>query len=120
MAEYSYAEAAKRAGVEPSYIDRLMELGIITPDVSDQLSKGDVRRAQMAQTLETAGIALDDLAASIRDGHLSLAFMDAPTSERFATLSDETFEGLRERTGLPLDLLMLIREAAGCGHAEPR
>jgi class 3 adenylate cyclase len=39
--------------------------------------------------------------------------MDAPTYERFAALSDETFEGLSKRTGLPLDLLMLIREAAG-------
>jgi class 3 adenylate cyclase len=73
----------------------------------------------MAQTLETAGIALEDLAAGIRDGHLSLDFMDAPTYERFATLSDETFEGLSERTGLPLDLLMLIREAAGAAMPYP-
>jgi adenylate cyclase len=39
--------------------------------------------------------------------------MDAPSYERFATLSDETFEGLSRRTGLPLNLLMLIREATG-------
>ena len=67
----------------------------------------------MAQTLEDAGIAPEALAASIRDGSQSLGFMDAPTYERFATLSDETFEGLSDRTDLPLELLMLIREAAG-------
>jgi hypothetical protein len=54
MAEYSRPEAAKRAGVEPAYLDRLIELGIIAPGAGDRLSKGDVRRAQMARTLETA------------------------------------------------------------------
>ena len=45
--------------------------------------------------------------------------MDAPAYDRFATLSDETFEGLSERTGLPLDLLMLIREATGGAMPRP-
>jgi hypothetical protein len=31
MAEYSRPEAALRAGVEPTYLDRLIELGIIEP-----------------------------------------------------------------------------------------
>jgi adenylate cyclase len=119
MAEYSRAEAAQRAGLEPAYIDRLIELSIIVPDADDLLTKGDVRRAQMAQTLEDAGSALEGLAAGIGQGHLSLAFMDAPTYERFATLSDETFMGLSERTGLPLNLLMLIREATGGAMPNP-
>ena len=119
MAEYSRAEAANRAGVDPGYVDRLIELGIIAPDASDQLTKGDVRRAQMTQTLEKAGITLAGVAAGIRDGSLSLAFMDAPAYDRFATFSNETFEGVSERTGLPLDLLMLIREATGAGVPDP-
>ena len=113
MAEYSRAEAANRSGVDLGYIDRLIELGVLSPDGTDRLTRGDVRRVQMAQTLENAGIALDSLAASIKGGHGDLGFMDAPTYERFATLSDETFEGLSRRTGLPLNLLMLIREATG-------
>ena len=119
MAEYSRADAANRSGVDPGYLDRLIELGIISPDSTDRLTKGDVRRAQMAQTLENAGIALESLAASIERGHGDLAFMDAPTYERFATLSDETFEGLSRRTGLPLNLLMLIREATGGATPAP-
>jgi adenylate cyclase len=119
MAAYSTTEAANRAGVDPGYVDRLIELGILRPDASGQLTKGDVRRAQMAQTLERAGMTLEGLAAGVGDGSLSLAFMDAPTYDRFVTLSDETFAGLSERTGLPLDLLVLIREATGAGVPRP-
>lgn len=119
MAEYSRQEAAARAGLDRSYIDRLIALAIIAPSASDQLTTGDVRRAQMAQTLEKAGIALESLAAGIKDGSLSLAFMDAPSYERFATLSDETFEAVSTRTGLPLNLLMLIREATGGAVPNP-
>ena len=113
MATYSRAEAAKRSGLDPGYIDRLIELGIITPGAGDELTKGDLRRALMAQTLENAGIELERLGAGIRDGHLTLGFLDSPTFERFATLGDETFQGLSERTGLPLHLLVAIRQATG-------
>ena len=101
-----------RSGVDLGRIDRLIEMGIISPDSTDRLTKGDVPLlAQMVQTLENAGIALESLAAGIQGGRGDLGFMDAPTTRRFATLSDETFEGLSRRTGLPLNLLMLIREA---------
>jgi hypothetical protein len=113
VAKYSRADAANRSGVDLGYIDHLIELGVLSPDSTDRLTKGDVRRAQMAQTMENAGIALESLAASIKRGHADLRFMDAPTYERFATLSDETFDGLSRRTSLPLNLLMLIREATG-------
>ena len=53
------------------------------------------------------------------EGSPALGFMDAPAYERFATLSDETFELLSERTGLPVDLVMLIREAAGGAMPSP-
>jgi class 3 adenylate cyclase len=119
MTDYSRAEAAVRAGVERTYLDRLIELGIITPGPADQLTKGDIRRAQMAQTLENAGIVPESLAAGIRSGHLTLDFMDSPAYERFATLSEETFESLSERSGLPLNLLMLIREATGGAVPNP-
>jgi adenylate cyclase len=119
MAGYSRAEAANRAGLDPGYIDRLIELGLITPDSHDQLTTGDVRRAQMAQTLDRSGIGLDGLAAGFRDGHLSLSSMDAPTYDRFATFSDETFGEMSGRTSLPLHLLMLIREATGGAMPNP-
>ena len=37
----------------------------------------------------------------------------APVFERFSALSDVTFARFAERTGVPIELLMLIREATG-------
>jgi adenylate cyclase len=117
--DYSRAEAATRSGVDLAYLDRLIELGIISPNARGLLTKGDVRRAQMAQTLEGAGITLESLAAGIKTGHGDLRFMDAPPYERFAALGDEKFDELSQRTGLPLNLLMLIREATGGAMPNP-
>jgi adenylate cyclase len=114
---YSRAEAAVRAGVDQAYVDRLIELGIIGS--AHGLTRGDVRRVQMAQTLETAGMSLEGLAKGIESGLISLDFMDAPTYDRFANLADETFQQLSDRTGLPLDLLLLIREATGGAVPRP-
>jgi adenylate cyclase len=119
MGEFSRAEAAIRAGVDPRYVETLIDLGIITTDASDQLTKGDVLRAQMAQTMETGGVPLESLAAILADGRASLGFLDAPTYQHFPLLSDETFIALSIRTGLPVDLLMLIREATGGAVPDP-
>jgi len=32
MTDYSTDEAAMRAGVEPAYVDRLVELGVVAPN----------------------------------------------------------------------------------------
>ena len=113
MGEFSRAEAADRAGLEAAYLDHLIGLGLITPDSDDRLVKTDVRKAQMLRTLADAGIQPEHVAEGLRSAGLSLAFLESPVYERFATLGDETFRELSERTGLPLELLMLIREAAG-------
>ncbi|HET8776126.1 MAG TPA: hypothetical protein VFN76_00565, partial [Candidatus Limnocylindria bacterium] len=101
MNDLTRAQAADKAGVEPAYLDRLIELRIIQPDADDRLTRGDVRRAKMAETLEHAGIGLEALSAGMKSGRLSLAFMDTPSYQRFATLSDETFAQVSERTGVP-------------------
>lgn len=113
MGKLTRAQAAHKAGVDEPYVDRLVEMGIIQPDDQDALTRGDVRRAQMAKTLEGAGIGLQAVAAGIRSGQLSLGFMDTPAYQRFATLSDETFRQVSERTGVPAELLLVIREATG-------
>ena len=119
MGDYARDEAARRAGVERAYLDRLVQLDIITPVATDWLTAGDLRRVQLAQTLETAGIPLETQAGALKRGLGSLAFMDSPVYERFAALADETFEDLSRRTGVPLNLLMLIREMAGGAVPDP-
>jgi adenylate cyclase len=119
MTTYARDEAAHRCGCDRAYLDRLIELGILVPDADDRLSIGDLRRAQMSRTLEGAGISPEDLAAGIGQGVLTLNFMDAPVFARFATFGDETFEQVSERTRLPLDLLLQVRESTGGATPEP-
>ena len=102
-----------RAGVEPPYVDRLVDLGIIVPAEPGRFSPGDVRRVLMAKSLEDAAIPLDHVAAALRSGSLSLDFLDTPAYERFATLAGETFQQASVRTGIPLELLTAVREAIG-------
>jgi class 3 adenylate cyclase len=118
VGEHSRQELARRAGVEPGYVDRLIELGILRPGPGDEFSQGDVLRARWVQSLERAGMPLDGMAAAVRDGDLSFSYLDAAAFDRFAGLSDTTFHELSVRTGIPLELLMVVREAVGL--AEPR
>ena len=116
---YSCEEAAERVGVETSYLDRLVELGILTLDEPDRFSGGDVRRVLMCRSLEDAGIPLEAVGAAIQRGTLSLAFFDAAAYERFAALADETFRQVSERTGIPPELLTVVREAIGMAPPSP-
>ena len=119
MTTYARDEAARRCGCDRDYLDRLIELGVLVPDAEDRLSIGDLRRAQIARTLELAGISPADLAAGISQGVITLSFMDAPVFERFATFGDETFQQVSDRTGVALDLLLAIREATGAAMPDP-
>jgi adenylate cyclase len=119
MIGYPREQAAERAGVEPDYLDRLVDLDILAPEAPDQFTASDVRRAQLTRTLEDAGMPLDGLAQAIRGGTLSLAFLDTPGYERFAALGSETFRQVSERTGVPLELLMSLREAIGMAEPAP-
>jgi hypothetical protein len=118
VGEHSRQEVARKAGVDPDYVDRLVELGLLKPGTGDTFSPGDVRRARWVQGLERAGVPLDGMAAAVRDGALSFSFLDVTAFDRFAGLSATTFRELSERTGVPLELLRVVREAVG--FAEPR
>ena len=119
MTWYSREETAERAAVDPSYLVRLVDLGVFLPVEPDRFSPGDVRRVLMAKSLEDAGITLEEVAAAIRRGALSLDFLDAASFERFAAHAAETFQQVSDRTGIPLELLMVIREAIGMAQPSP-
>jgi len=115
---YTRQEVAQRAGVDPDYVDRLVELGVLTPAAGDAFSPGDALRARWLQSLEQAGVPLEGLASAVRDGVLSFSFLDVGAYDRFAGLSGTTFQQLSAQTGIPLELLMVVRETFG--FAEPR
>jgi adenylate cyclase len=119
VTDYSTTEAARRAGVDKAFVDWLIELGVIEARPNHRLTAADVRRVQLTRTLENAGVPLEGLAAMMRRGELSMAFLDTPTYERFSALSEVTFAALAERTGIPLDLLLIAREATGSAVPEP-
>jgi class 3 adenylate cyclase/DNA-binding transcriptional MerR regulator len=116
---YAGKDVAERAGVEPSYLVRLVEVGILTPQEPDRFTAGDVRRVLMARSLEGAGIPLDEVVTAMQHGAVSLDFVDAVGFERIAGLAAETFQQVSDRTGIPLELLMVIREAIGMALPAP-
>jgi adenylate cyclase len=97
----------------------MVALGILTRDAENRFTPGHLRRAGIVSSLTTAGISLAGLGAAIRSGQVSLDFLDAPAFERFSALSGVTFAQLAERTGVPVDLLMFTREAAGSAAPRP-
>jgi adenylate cyclase len=118
VGEHLRQEVARRAGVDPEYVDRLVELGIVRPGAGDAFSPGDVRRARLVRSFERAGVPLDGLAAAVRDGALSFSYLDVSAFDRFAEVSGTTFRELSESTRIPMELLKVVREAVG--FAEPR
>jgi adenylate cyclase len=119
VSAYTRQEVAQRAGVDPDYVDRLVELGILTPGAGDAFAPGDVLRARWLQSLDRAGVPLEGLASAVRDGVLSFSFLDVAAYDRFAGLSATTFQQLSAQTGIPLELLMVVREAVGFAEPHP-
>jgi adenylate cyclase len=117
---YTRQQVAQRAGVDPDYVDRLVELGILTPAAGDGFSPGDVLRSRWVQSLERAGVPLEGMASAVRDGALSFSFMDVSAFDRFAGLSGTTFQQLSAQTGIPLELLVVVREAVGFAAPRPQ
>ena len=113
MKSYDMIEAAERAGVSLEELGHLVELGIVGPGADGRFTSGTVRRVGMVRGLVAAGVPLDGLGVAIRSGKVSLDFLDEPSFERFSAFSGVTFAQLAERSGAPVQLLMLIREAAG-------
>jgi adenylate cyclase len=113
VARYELAEAAHRADVSPADLARMVELGIVEPDTDGAFTAGHVRRVGLVRSLVAAGVPLDGLGAAIRSGQVSLDFLDAPAFERFSAHSGHTFAEVAARTGVPVEMLMFVREAAG-------
>jgi len=117
--EHSRLEVARRAGVDPGYVDRLVELGILRPGNDDAFTQGDVRRAKWVHGLDVAGVPLEGMATAVRDGALSFSYLDASAFDRFAEVGGKTFRQLSETTGIPIEMLKVVREAIGFAEPQP-
>ena len=118
MTAISAHHVADRAGVDVRYIEDLAERGILKRR-DGSFAASDSRRVGVVQALERAGLSLDSIGVAIQRGEMSLDFVDQPEYERFGGLTAETFRQVSERTGVPLELLLVIREAMGFAQPDP-
>ena len=126
---YDLAEAARRIGIEPDGPGPILRARDHTPDADGRFTQGHLRRAGLVKALVESGIPLEGLGEAIRSGQVSLDFLDAPAFERFSALSGDTFAEVAERTGVPVEQLLFVREARapsrrlptiGCGTRSSR
>ena len=115
------AELATRAGVDEAYLDRLTTLGILASVAEDpkRYRATDVRRIAIIRALESGGVGLEGIGEAFRNGSVDLEFMEQSSYDRFGSFTDVTFEQLSRRTGIPLEIVLAIREACGGARAEP-
>ena len=118
MARFTIEQAAMRAGVPQEDVERIVALGILKPQ-DDTLSPGDVRRIGLVAAVTAAGLPLEGLADQVRAGRIVLDFLDNPEFDHFSALSDTTFEALSAQTDIPVELVMVIREAIGSAMPQP-
>jgi adenylate cyclase len=67
----------------------------------------------LLHALDLAGLPLEGIASVAASGDFSLDFIEAAGLEAFAPLGERTFAEESARTGVPVGLLMTIREATG-------
>jgi adenylate cyclase len=110
---------ASRAGVDVGYVDDLIRLGILTRGEDDSFAPGAARTARVIRDLERSGLPLAGIADAVAGGFLSFSVFDSTSYDRVAPLTDRTFRDVAARTDVPLELLLVVREAIGFAIADP-
>jgi len=110
----SASELADLAGVTEAEIRRLVDLGILVArDGAGPFQEPDVQKVRLATACERAGLPMAGIAAAIRAGRLSFAFLEAAPYQRWAMRSARTYRQVSQQTGIPLELLGSFLEAMG-------
>jgi adenylate cyclase len=115
----SQQQLSERAGVDPSYVDRLVDFGALVPAHDDTFSEGDARRARLYRGLERSGLPIEAVLEALERRELSFGFLDHPVYDRFSALSQRSFREVSEQEAIPLELLLVVREAIGFAQADP-
>jgi hypothetical protein len=116
----SASELADLVGTTAAEVDRLVDLGIlVTRDSGGPFLETDVQKVRLAVACEQAGLPMDAIAAAIRAGRLSFAFLEAAPYRRWAVRSARTYRQVSQETGIPLDMLGGALEAMGFARVAP-
>ncbi|HJU00090.1 MAG TPA: hypothetical protein VJ966_02665, partial [Actinomycetes bacterium] len=114
------AGLASLAGVSEAEVARLTDLGILVPrDGPAPFRVGDLPKIRLALACERAGLPMDGIAAAIRAGRLSFAFLEDVPYHRFGVPSDRTYRQVSQDTGISLEVLRESMEAMGFAWTSP-
>lgn len=69
-------DLARASGVDAAVVDRFAAAGVISADTAGGFRQSDITRIRLVSGLCEAGLPLDDLAAAIEEGRLSLDYVD--------------------------------------------
>jgi adenylate cyclase len=120
MNALSASELADLAGTTEAEVQRLVEHGILEArDRAGPFLATDVQKVRLATACEQAGLPMDGIAAAIRAGRLSFAFLEAAPYRRWAVRSTKTYRQISQDTGVPLELLGSFLEAIGFARMAP-
>jgi adenylate cyclase len=113
-------DVAERAGVDLGFVTKLVEVGVLAPADDGAFTEGDVRRTRLYQGLERTGLPLEAIREALDAGELSFGWLDNPLYDLIAPLSPRSFRDVAAETGIPLELLRVLREAIGFALPEPQ
>jgi len=116
----SAAGLADLAGVTEGEVGRLVDLGILVArEGTGPFLETDVRKVRLATACRQAGLPMDGIAAAIRAGRLSFAFLEAAPYRRWAVRKGRSYRQVSQQTGVPLELLGSALEAIGFARMAP-
>ncbi|MGH8927147.1 MAG: adenylate/guanylate cyclase domain-containing protein, partial [Acidimicrobiia bacterium] len=119
MGSLSLDQMASEAGVDPGYVERLIELGALDVGEGDKpYGPDDARRVRLFQAWERAGLPVADVAKSVAAGELSFAFLETPTMATQRRM-DVTYRDYSIQNGFPLRLIQDVHVALGYAPPEP-
>src|SRR6266498_1525899 len=106
----SASELADLVGVTAVEVERLVGLGILVArDGAGPFLETDVQKVRLATACQRAGLPLEGIAAAVRAGRLSFAFLEAAPYRRWAVRSARTYRQVSQETGVPLAVVPLLR-----------
>ena len=118
MDELSGEELADRSGVTAERLERLVELGIITPTPRGRFRPSDIQRIRVVDTLAEAGFASEQLSELIATGAYDLDWASVVFPEPTAQLTT-TLEETAAATGLPEELAARLFDAWELPRPQP-
>jgi adenylate cyclase len=120
MEALSGSRLADLAGVTAAEVQRLVDLGILVArDGPGPFLEIDVQKVRLAAACEHAGLPMEGIAAAIRAGRLSFAFLEAAPYRRWAVRSTRTYRQVSQEAGVPLELLCGALESMGFTRVGP-